>query len=328
MNPDMEKRITPETYDQVTSRFISEYGYIGPCSEATIKKYYGDNPVVHNDKIWNLHNNTFEKATVPEGIRKHYIDPEGLELKDFLYYARLVQGLMYSYSLEAIRFYPKNDGSLFWMYNDTWGEVGWTIIDYYLDRKPSWYYVKRAFAPLKIILRLSADKKKVCVMGCNDTPTEKTTELEYGYVSFGGKYSMAKKTVTLPTFNKSIIFEFDMPAEDTKKGLVFVRGEGIPLAILRTGIFREYAPANGEISIAKIEERGKDLAVTLKSTGYSHAVSLGLEARFHLDDDYFDMLPGDTCTVLVQGAAGQLNRENIKPVFLQPGLAKKSLAGA
>jgi beta-mannosidase len=319
MNPDMEKRITPEIYDKVSSRFISEYGYIGPCSEATIKKYYGGNPVVHNDRIWNLHNNTFEKATVPEGIRKHYADPETLELKDYLMFARLVQGLMYSYSLESIRFYPKNDGALFWMYNDTWGEVGWTIIDYYLDRKPSWYYVKRAFAPLKIILRPSADKKNVRVIGVNDTAEEKKIELEYGYVSFSGKYKAAKKALSLPAFAKGIVFEFAMPADDMKKGLVFARGEGLPLAVLRTGTFREYAPADSKISIVKIEERGKDLAVTLKSSSYSHAVSLGLDASFHLDDCYFEMLPGDVRTVLVKDATGKLNRESIKPVFLQPG---------
>jgi beta-mannosidase len=321
MNSDMQKRITPEEYDKISSRFISEYGYIGPCSEATIKRYYDNKPVVHNDRIWNLHNNTFEKATVPEGIRKHYAEPEKLDLKNYLQYARLVQGLMYSYSLEAIRFYPKNDGSIFWMYNDTWGEVGWTIIDYYLDRKPSYYYVKRAFAPVKIILRFSADKKKVCVMGCNDTPADKEIELEYGFVSFNGLYNTAKKTAALPAFGKGIVFEFDTPT-DTKNGLVFVRGQGVPLAILRTGAFREYAQSDTAVTIVKIEEQSKDLAITLQSSGYSHAVSLGLGNCFHLDDEYFDMLPGETRTVQVKEGAGNLNKESIKLAFLKTGEAR------
>jgi beta-mannosidase len=316
MNKDMEKRITPEEYDKVSSRFITEYGYIGPCSEATIKKYYDDKPVIRNDKIWNLHNNTHEKATVPEGIRKHYADPEKLDLIDYLQYARLVQGLMYSYSLEAIHFYLKNDGSLFWMYNDTWGEVGWTIIDYYLDRKPSYYYVKRAFAPIKIILRKSPDKKKVLVMGCNDTSTDKKIELEYGYVSFDGKYDTNKETVTLPAFSKGIVLEFDMPKGDEKKGVIFARGGDAPLALLRTGTFRNYAPVESSITVTGIEERGKDLAVTLKSSGYSHAVSLGLETNIHLDDEYFDMLPGDVRTVIVKNAPDL--KDSIKPVFLVP----------
>ncbi|MDR0472178.1 MAG: beta-mannosidase [Treponema sp.] len=319
MNPNMENRITPEAYDKVSSRFITEYGYIGPCSEETIKKYYGDNPVIHNDRIWYLHNNTFEKATVPEGIRKHYADPESLNLEDYLRYARLVQGLMYSYSLEAIRFCPKNDGSLFWMYNDTWGEVGWAIIDYYLDRKPSFYFVKRAFEPVKFILRFSADKKKIHVMGCNDTSLEKKIELEYGYVSFAGQYETKRKTVTLPAFSKSIGLEFTMPKGDVKKGLVFARGDGIPLAILRTGDFRKYTPAGSVVTVIKIEEKGKDLAITLKSSGYSHAVSLDLHTNFHLDDEFFDMLPEDVRTVLIKNAAGKLKKESIKPIFLKTG---------
>ncbi len=30
MSQEMEKRITPEEYDKVTAKFISEYGYVGP----------------------------------------------------------------------------------------------------------------------------------------------------------------------------------------------------------------------------------------------------------------------------------------------------------
>ena len=326
MNPEMEKRITPEEYDNVTSRFISEYGYIGPCSQATIKKYYGGNPVIRNDTIWNHHNNTHEKATVPEGIRKHYIDPENLTLEDYLEYARLVQGLMYSYSLEAIRFYPKNSGALFWMYNDTWGEVGWTIIDYYLDRKPSYYYVKRAFAPVKCILRRSPDRKKVMVMGCNDTPADKKIELEYGYVSFTGTYDTKKETVTLPCFSKDIVLEFNMPKGDTKSGLVFARSNGTPLAILRTGTFREYEAADSAVTVKKVEPAGKDLKITLESSGYSHAVSLGLEDGMCCEDNYFDMLPGEIRTVLVKDVANLAFslKDSIKPVFFKPGIIRDS----
>jgi beta-mannosidase len=319
MNPDMAKRISPEAYDLVSSRFVTEYGYIGPCSEATIKKYYGKNPVVHNDKIWNLHNNTFEKATVPEGIRKHYADPEGLELKDYLRYARLVQGLMYGYSLEAIRFYPKNDGALFWMYNDTWGEVGWTIIDYYLDRKPSYYYVKRAFAPVKFILRSSGDRQTVRVMGVNDTREDKTLQLEYGYAGFDCRYDSAKTAVTLPAFSKGIVLEFPLPKGDLKRGLVFARSREAPPALLRTGPFREYAAGDSAVTVTKIEKREQGCLVTLQSSGYSHAVSLGLGSGFAPDDEYFDMLPGEVRTIAVKGPADRLDAEDIKPQYLKPG---------
>lgn len=318
MSDNMEDRINPEAYDAVTSRFVSEYGYIGPCSEETIQKYYGDKPFTPGDAIWDLHNNTFEKATVPEGIRKHYIDPESLSKADYLQYARLVQGLMYGYSLEAIRFYPKNDGALFWMYNDTWGEVGWTIIDYYLDRKPSYYYVKRAFAHNKFILRYSEDKKTVRVLGVNDTAKDIQLELEYGYVSFDGTFDTAKETITIPAFSKEIVKEFPLPDKNMKQGVVFARGGDAPLAILRTGPFRDYDNAAGSVAIEKIEKDGDDYIVTLKSTGFTHAVSLNVPAAVHMSDAYFDMLPGDVCTIRVFDGVKNYKPEELAPIFLTP----------
>ncbi len=303
MSERMEDRINPEAYDRVTSRFVSEYGYIGPCSEETITKYYGGKEWTPGDRIWNLHNNTFEKATVPEGIRRHYTDPEPLDIREYLQYARLVQGLMYGYSLEAIRFYPKNDGALFWMYNDTWGEVGWTIIDYYLDRKPGFYYVKRAFAPLKLIMRMSDDRKTVLVMGVNDTAAEVKAELSFGYAGFDGRIDRAGVPVALKPFSKGIVHEFPLPAGDPREGVVFARMDGAPLALLRQVPFRDFKAHQSAVRVESVRQVGSDLAVTLASEGYCHAVSLGLPANVRLSDEYFDMLPGDRATVTVYGAA-------------------------
>lgn len=319
MNPDMNRRITPETYDTVRAKFVSEYGYIGPCSEATIEKYFGEYPIEHNGSIWNLHNNTFEKATVPEGIRRHYVDPETLKWREYLEYARLVQGLMYQYSLEAIRYYPRNDGSLFWMYNDTWGEVGWTIVDYYLDRKPSYYYVKRAFSPIKMILRYSESKSEVRIMGVNDTAEAVTLSIEFGWCGFDRQFETQTTTITLPAFSKSIAHEFPVPAKNLQKGVIFARGENMPISFLRTGNFRDYELQKTTVQVTHATWECDDLIVTVRSDGYAHAVNLGLPAAARMDDNYFDMLPGDTRTVTVYGAKGQYRLEDVLLTFV--GLA-------
>ena len=314
MNEDIKKRISPEEYDKVTSRFVSEYGYIGPCSDESIQKYFGGNDVVQGNQIWNLHNNTFEKDTVPAGIRKHYAEPDKLELADYLRYARLVQGLMYGYSLESIRFYERCGGSLFWMYNDAWGEVGWSVIDYYLDRKPSFYYIKRAYAPVKFILRFANDKKTVRVMGVNDTPGALTLNIEYGYAGFNGEFDALKKQISLEPFSKTIVFEFDMPGHDLRRGVIFARADtdSVPLSLLRTGDFKDYKPGESVLSIKKVEVKGRDYEVTIKSIGYSHAVSFGLEAAVRMSDCYFDMLPGDVRVITIYDALGKIDTDNIK----------------
>jgi beta-mannosidase len=324
MHPEMEKRITPEEYDKAASAFVSEYGYVGPCSEQTIQKYFDGREAVRGNRIWNMHNNTFEKDTVAAGIRKHYTEPDALALPEYLQYARLVQGLMYAYSLESIRAYEHNNGSLFWMYTDAWGEVGWTIIDYYLDRKPSYYYVKRAFAPVKTILRRSACGKKVIVTGINDTPDTVRLDLEYGYAGFDGAYDSSRRDISLPPFSKKIALEFDMPQHDIRQGLVFVRGahEGwqeFPLALLRTGDFKDYGPCGSQVLVEKVTAKGSDYEVTVKSSGFSHAVSFALMPSIRLSDEYFDMLPGETRTILLYDAVGKINETDIKPSGIKRG---------
>lgn len=168
----------------------------------------------------------------------------------------------------------------------------------------SFYYVKRAFAPLKLILRASEDKKTVRVMGINDTANEVKANLMFGYAGFDGKIDENRVPVTLAPFSKTIVHEFAMPAGDAAKGVVFARMDGAPLALLRQIPFRGFEKHESRVTVESVKENGNDLVVTLKSEGYCHAVSLGFPANVRLSDEYFDMLPGDRVTVTVYGAKG------------------------
>lgn len=129
MNSEMEKRITPEEYDKVGSKFSSEYGYIGPCCLETTRKYLDGHPLDREAEAWQHHNNTFEKDTVVAGIRKHYADPDNMSVEEYLLYAGLCQGMMYEYSLDSFRSRPNYSGGLFWMYNDCWGNSCGIIVE-------------------------------------------------------------------------------------------------------------------------------------------------------------------------------------------------------
>ena len=137
MNAEMSVRTDTRSYDRIKAKFIAEYGYIGTCAKSSINKYLDGAPFDDTDLIWQLHTNTFEKETVRAGIDRHYADEKSLTMDEYLDYAGKCQGLMLSYSLETFRADPHISGGLFWMYNDCYGETGWTIIDYYLTRKAS-----------------------------------------------------------------------------------------------------------------------------------------------------------------------------------------------
>jgi beta-mannosidase len=317
MNADMNKRITPEEYDKITSKFISEYGYIGPCAKSTIEKYHGGNPVNRDGAIWKYHNNTFEKDTVVAGIAKHYIDNENMDMESYLLYAGLCQGLMYQYSLEAIRFKEDCWGSLFWMYNDCWGEVGWTIIDYYLKKKPSYYYVKRAFEPVKLILR--EEKGMVKVMGVNETQKPANFNMEYGYLSFDGRIrkTMVKK-MELSAFSRKILFEFYKGDYDFINGLCFVKPESseITPAILRIHDYRKLNVKKAKIKIGDIENKKDTVSFTVSSENFAHAVHFGLNDEIHISDEYFDLLPGEIRRIEMQNLPENFKIEDLEPLSI------------
>ncbi|MFC2159839.1 sugar-binding domain-containing protein [Actinomycetota bacterium] len=317
MNPDMEKRITPEEYDRITSKFISEYGYIGPCVKSSIIKYHSGNKVDKDGSIWNHHNNTFEKQTVPAGIKKHYKDPEKLDLDQYILYASLCQGLMLQYSLESMRFAKDCWGSLFWMYNDCWGEVGWSIIDYYLKRKPSYYFVKRAFAPLNFILR---EKEGIIkVMGVNDTEKNEKIGIEYGYISFDGKEKTIENTmVELKPHSKEIVLEFKKGKYDFTKGTCIVRPvpdrTGIGPKGLRTSVFKDLIIPRATIKVSNIKKDKNNIIFDMISNYFAHAVHFNIGDNILLSDEYFDLFPGEKRTIVIYDAAGRIKEGDIKPV--------------
>ncbi|HBP38246.1 MAG TPA: beta-mannosidase, partial [Clostridiales bacterium] len=312
MNPDLMKRIVPEEYDKVTAKFISEYGYIGPSKRSSVEKYFGGAPIEVDGSVWRHHTNTFEADTVAAGIRYHYTDPDKLDTDQYLLYAGLCQGLMYAYSLESFRYQENCWGGLFWMYNDCWGETGWTIIDYYLTRKISYYYVKRALAPAKLILR--ACDGKVRAVGINDGPLPVAFTAEYGFAGFGGERRTRQIQIRLEPFSRRPVLEFapeefEPDAGKDGPGLLYIQpaaASGLLPAILRTGTYRQSAAAMppAKLEIIRCDSSGPDLTLTVFSQNYAHAVHFNLPDTIRLSDDYFDLLPGESRTITLEAASG------------------------
>lgn len=304
MNPDINLRIEPKEYDKVRARFVSEYGYPGPCPRASIEEYFDGRPIDRNGRVWDLHNNTFEKKTVAAGIRKHYLDhPENLTLDEYILYAGMTQGLMLGYSLEAIRFKDFCGGALFWMYNDTWGEVGWTIVDYYLRRKISFYGVKRAFAPVKISMRLNQDGK-VVLQGLNDSPeTVDLPAAQIGYVSFdGATRKLQNLPLRLEAHSRAYLAEIPLPEEDYARGafVVIPNDPRLECAVLRLKDTRELVLPGAQVRVVSEQMKDGLLTVVLACDGYAHGVHA--EGNYAFSDNYFDLLPGQSKTVTVRGA--------------------------
>ncbi len=309
MNEDIEKRIIPEEYDEIACKFVSEFGCVGPTRKSSLLSYYGSESVEMDDAVWKLHTNTFEKGTLAAAIRKHYSDPDNLSLEKYLLYGGLFQGSMLEYALDSMRCAENNYGALIWSYNDAWGEVGWGIIDYYLTRKLSYYFVKRALAPRRLILRSNADV--INVFCTNDTPESAQFDLERGYTSFEGvKRDAADIRVTLePWCKAALVARMNVGTHSVQEGLYYATANadcGIIPATLRQADFRTLQLSEPTVKITEVNELEGTTVFTVQSDRYAHAVHFGLDDTIRLSDEYFDLLPAESRQVTVYAPSSVL----------------------
>lgn len=318
MHPEMEKRITPEEYDKCNSLFVSEYGYIGAPTKETILRYLNGAPFDENHPVWQHHTNAFEKQTIRAGIQKHYVDPDSLSLDEYILYSGLCQGLMYSYAIESMRYRENCHGSLFWMFNDCWGEVGWTIVDYELRRKIAYYFVKRAYAPVRLILRKCTTG--LCLVASNDTLDHPELNIEYGYVSLNGTFKDLQYTrQTLSALSRTEIIRFDMKNYAPTEGLWIARALNEP--DIMPAIFHAVEYRHLKVNQPELTTNFKNISpvestLIINSPVYVHAIQILGTEEVILSDNYFDLLPGEERRIQIK-CSRQITPHELKITSLE-----------
>ncbi len=314
MRPDSSFWSNPEYWDaKEISIFNSEYGYGGPCSLASTKEYLGtDSPDLFND-IGREHTNTFyDIPRVNFSIEQHYRDAANLPIREYIRLGGLCQGLNLGYSLESLRANSQTWGGIFWMYNDAWGENGWTIIDYYLRRKISYYNVRRSLAPVKFVLRrggqgFGGNEDEVLLMLLNSSGKLRRGIVRFGYQRYDGSQadlahipysSHARSNITIATHQ---IPSAELLAHGT---LVVLDDAGdLPSVAWRHNTVRnlQLPPAHPHATRYRIV--GDDLLFTVRTDHYAHAISFDIPYDYRLSDCWFDLLPGESRNIRIYGGA-------------------------
>lgn len=135
-------------YDEVKydeSLFVTEFGFQGPANKSTLEKYIPVKDRFITSEIFEHHNKQVEG---PERVLKFLANhfPVKTEWDNYLYLTQLNQGLSLKTCLEHWRTNGRTNGSIIWQINDSWPVVSWSIIDYELQPKLSYYFVKKSFA--------------------------------------------------------------------------------------------------------------------------------------------------------------------------------------
>ena len=298
MNEDINRRINHEVFDECKARFVSEYGVVGPCHLESMKQCLNPEELHIDSRAWKEHTNQYEKETTPAAIRQHYADPEKLGMSEYILYGQMFQASMYGRSIEALRFRkndPRDDcqGALIWMYNDCWGETGWTPIDYYLRRKPSYYWIRNANAPMAAIVRRRG--KHLATRVVNDTLKQQELMVHYGWMRVDGSDSRMKSESICMDANSMV--EVARDVMDSPKALnprewiytaYLTHGDTDPSPSIWLLVpHRELAIPDPDIRIT-VEGR----TIQLISKTYCHGVHFRDKGKAVFSDNYFDLLPG------------------------------------
>jgi beta-mannosidase len=300
MNPDINRRIRHEVWDECRARFVTEYGVIGPCHLESIQEYLLPDEVVPGSKAWQLHTNSFEKETVPAAIRLHYIDPEKLSVPEYVLYGQMFQAIIHGHAMEALRF-RKGDpvdecqGALIWSYSDCWGETGWSILDYYLRRKASYYWFRRACAPLKVIVRQRQDRLVTRIVNDTREPFSGTVEFGWWQVD-GSQRAVEARSVSVPPNNMIQVATAALPVDEARDARLWLYaavlrgedGEALDQSIWTLRPHRELALPTPEIRVVPLG----DSEFEISSPVYCHGVHLEDHGRALISDNWFDLLPG------------------------------------
>lgn len=276
------------------AKFVSEFGRLAFSPEYTIKKFIKKKKINFNDENFIFHLNTFEKV---ENIVGKLIDFYGERIKclsdeEIIKISQMYRGQIIEFALKyyASRKY-KTSGSLFWMFNDSWPtSSSWTSVDYYLNKTPLFWFVKRGFDDLIIFIRpdFILEGNKYYIFAINHSLDSIKTKISYGIMDFYGKKIFEKnENIEIPEDKSIQIFEGTLPEKIEYENYVLYaytefKGKIIyDVQPLSFNFKRVYLPDEK----IQLKKEGKETFLE------SNIFHICVEIEGNTDDNYFSLFP-------------------------------------
>ena len=326
---DPYERVNYKLYALDRGKFVSEFGQLAPPLKKSLEQFTPKDELYIDSPTWKFHNNTFERGNIKSALERFFIPQERLSLDEYLISAQMIQAEALKFALEHWKRRMFNTaGELFWMYSDCWGTTGgWVIVDYYLRKKPSYYYVKRVFEPIMISFKEDGDRLDVSVT--NELYANLPLDIEYGVKSFTGDILMkGKAKVEIGNVGTVKVGEIDTSrilTKDRNKCFVYAKVHQKDRCIHwnRTFLvdFKELEMPESKIlpELNRIGE-GK-YKLELSTDNFAWMVTLELPEDIDVSDNYFDIFPGEKYTVLLTSSRG-ITLEEISIRTLNEVIAK------
>jgi len=303
-------------FNEKVPRFMSEYGFQGMPAYNSFEQFIPqDELYLGSVSVKSHQKHPVGYETIQEYMERSYITPDNFE--DYIYISQLLQaGGMETAIAAHRRNMPYCMGTLFWQLNDCWPVTSWSVIDYYLNRKASFYAVKKAYQ--EVMVDVFEDKGAISTWLINDRVTPINATLQYQLITTGGaviagdtlSVTLNPTASTLFTTLKIASFLQGNPPENCV--LYIALSENGLLLAENYHLFTE--PKALVLEQPKINvSYSKNLnTVTISSDKYAHCIYLYTEAgELLLSDNFFNLLPYTSKEISLQ----QIAPENLEAVI-------------
>ncbi|MCM3131760.1 beta galactosidase jelly roll domain-containing protein [Paenibacillus polysaccharolyticus] len=296
--------VTFKNYKKDQALFSSEFGMHASANRYTLEKnipagqfYWGSPEMAYRNKDTN-HQKGILLMEGYTGI------PQNVE--EYMNFSMLTQAEGLRYGIEHFRrINDRNSGALVWQLNDSWPGTSWSMIDYELLPKASFYYAKTFFHPVLLSLEHEPGHS-LNVWVVNDTQDEVGGQLRLNVYGLTGErlYTSAYGVKVPAQSSKQITALEEAEVLGTKRAeevMVELQAEGFVAPMNRYFLLdpKDVMLPHSRLSVHVNEE---EQSVTVNaSVAIARMVKLELPVgRVRFSDNYFDLLPGESRTVTLQ----------------------------
>ncbi len=197
-------------------KFLSEFGIIGAMNMEAAEKCIRKEALNPASPEWLHHtNSTSGHQILKLVLEKYFGDCSQMGLQEYILRSQVLQAEIMRHIYDDLRARKfRCSGVLLWTLSDTYGINNWSVIDYYLGKRPVYYYLKRALAPFGLVMRgyevqsfqkiegysdyYKGEVQPVEITVVNDLLEEREILLEYKIMTFEGrvlKSGLDRKTI-------------------------------------------------------------------------------------------------------------------------------------
>lgn len=307
-----------EAYSTVKGRFFSEYGFQSFPEYESVKIYAPDekdHDIYSEVMMSHQRGGAFANRMIDQYMMQEFRKPKDFE--HFLYVGMVLQGDAIKTAMEAHhRDMPHCMGTLFWQHNDCWPVASWSSRDYYGRWKAVHYFAKKAYDKILVSPYLDGDKMTITLISDLLQPVKGTLIVKVmtlnGQILQETKEEItAKANTSASVFNKPVA-EL-LKGENKSNAIVSVTFTTSGKTYSNVGFFAKQKDMNYEKeTIARmVAPAAGGYKVTLTAQKFARAVFMSLKGIDNFfEDNYFDLLPGESKTIFVSTTLSQGDFEN------------------